>query len=639
METWKCTAAQALVRFLDQQYVSFDGKQTKFVEGVSVIFGHGIVLGLGEALLQKNHSLKVMQGKNEQGMAHMAIGFARQSHRRRIIAVSSSIGPGAANMVTAAATATANHIPLLLLPADTFASRQPDPVLQQIEQPHDLTVTTNDAFRPVSRYFDRISRPEMLMSAMINAMRVLTDPAETGAVTISLPQDVQAEIYDFPLSFFEKRVHLIPRTEPQPEMITKAAYKIIDSRHPMIICGGGCRYSEAQETLIEFCSEFRIPFAETQAGKSAVDSGCFYNLGGLGVTGNSAANQYAAQSDLILGLGTRLSDFTTGSKQLFAPAQIIQVNVSNYDGMKMDALKVTADAKTALEAIAKVLRQHHYHYENDAQISKLKRAWQTELQRLGSVDNTQELHQEIPNPFTAQLKEFAALTGSVLAQSTAVKIINNSVKPSAIVVAASGSLPGDLQRMWQSPQADGYHVEYGYSCMGYEIAAALGVKLACPEREVYCLVGDAAFLMLHSELVTALQQQVKIHICVFDNRSNGCISNLQMSSGLDSFRTDFRYLRDHEPEGALMPIDFAAIGRGYGCEAMTVRSPKELAEALRLGLQTEKTTLYDIKVLPKSMTNGYDSWWNVGLADVSPFPSVQEERQKLEEQRRKARAY
>lgn len=641
MKTVHCTTAQALVRFLDQQYVSLDGKESKFVEGVSVIFGHGIVLGLGEALLHEDHGLKVFQGRNEQGMAHTALGFAKQHQRRKIIAVASSVGPGAANMVTAAATATANHLPLLLLPGDTFATRQPDPVLQQIEQPYDLSLTTNDAFRLVSRYFDRILRPEMLMSAMINAMRVLSDPQGTGAVTIALPQDVQGEAWDFPESFFKKRIHTLIRTLPDSEMLHKAAYQILDSRHPLLIVGGGCRYSEAGARIREFCNEFKLPMAETQAGKSTVTSDFFYNLGGIGVTGNLAANRYVRDCDLILGLGTRLTDFTTGSKELFSQAKLIQINLSDFHGLKMDALPIKADVKVALEQLAQILRQHHYHHENDIGISKVKRQWNEEVARFTRVRHSEQVQPEIKNDYAKQLQEYQRMTASCLSQTAAIKLINEKIAPSSLIVAASGSLPGDLQRMWISRSENSYNVEYGYSCMGFEIAAALGAKLAQPQREVYAMVGDAAFLMLHGELVTSLQENAKITVCLFDNMSNGCISNLQMSNGLESFCTDFRYrgLQSGKLDGSYIPIDYAAVARGYGCEAWTVRSEKELEEALVKAARAKHSVLIDIKVLPKTMSDGYDAWWNVGLASVSPFEKVEEAYQQLQSQREKARRY
>ena len=514
-------------------------------------------------------------------------------------------------------------------------------MLQQIEQPYDLSLTTNDAFRPVSRYFDRILRPEMLMSAMINAMRVLTDPQGTGAVTIALPQDVQGEAWDFPESFFKKRIHTLIRTLPDSEMLHKAAYQILDSRHPLLIVGGGCRYSEAGARIREFCNEFKLPMAETQAGKSTVTSDFFYNLGGIGVTGNLAANRYVRDCDLILGLGTRLTDFTTGSKELFSQAKLIQINLSDFHGLKMDALPIKADVKVALEQLAQILRQHHYHHENDIGISKVKRQWNEEVARFTRVRHSEQVQPEIKNDYAKQLQEYQRMTASCLSQTAAIKLINEKIAPSSLIVAASGSLPGDLQRMWVSRSENSYNVEYGYSCMGFEIAAALGAKLAQPQREVYAMVGDAAFLMMHGELVTSLQENAKITVCLFDNMSNGCISNLQMSNGLESFCTDFRYrgLQSGKLDGSYISIDYAAVARGYGCEAWTVRSEKELEEALVKAAHAKHSVLIDIKVLPKTMSDGYDAWWNVGLASVSPFEKVEEAYQQLQSQREKARRY
>ncbi|MGV8865037.1 MAG: 3D-(3,5/4)-trihydroxycyclohexane-1,2-dione acylhydrolase (decyclizing), partial [Pseudomonas sp.] len=504
MKTTRLTMAQALVKFLDNQYVEVDGVQSKFVAGIFTIFGHGNVLGIGQALEQDSGQLIVHQGRNEQGMCHAAIGFAKQNLRRKIYACSSSVGPGAANMLTAAATATANRIPLLLLPGDVYASRQPDPVLQQIEQFHDLSISTNDAFKAVSKYWDRINRPEQLMSAALNAMRVLTDPAETGAVTLALPQDVQAEAYDYPDSFLQKRVHRIDRRPASGAMLGDALALLKGKRKPLLVCGGGVRYSGAADALQAFAECFDIPFAETQAGKSAIVSAHPLNLGGLGETGSLAANLLAKEADLIIGVGTRYSDFTTASKWLFQnpDVQFLNLNVSAFDAQKLDGVQVLADAKVALEALTEALEESGYHSAWGDQPQQARAQLEAEVDRLYAVEyQTQDFVPEINDHLDpAVLREFIELTGSCLTQSRVLGVLNQSLPSDAVIVAAAGSLPGDLQRAWRSTGVNTYHVEYGYSCMGYEVNAALGVKLAEPQREVYALVGDGSYMMLHSEL-------------------------------------------------------------------------------------------------------------------------------------------
>lgn len=616
MKTKKMSVGEALVTFLDNQYVSFDGKENKLIEGAFTVFGHGCVLGIGEALSMAEHGIKVYQGKNEQGMAQAALSFAKQSNRRRVIPCFSSIGPGAANMVTAAATATANNIPLLLFMGDTFATRQPDPVLQQIEQLYDAGVTTNDAFKAVSRYFDRVSRPEMLMSACINGIRTLLDPAHTGAVAIAMPQDVQGESYDFPLSFLEKRVWRIIRPIPVKEELFDAVKAIRKAKKPLIIAGGGVRYSEAGEALAEFSAKFNIPIAETQAGKSAVKGSHPLNVGGVGVTGNSAANALAEDADLIIGIGTRFTDFTTASKSLFAKTAVVTVNLSAFHGGKLDAVKVTADAKAALEALTKELEGYRSAYTD--QIAWAKAAWAAETDRLTSIEVNEAYSPENTAAVADAVSGFAAISGSKLTQTTAIGIIRKIIPQNAIIVGSAGSLPGCLQRMWVTDEKDSYNMEYGYSCMGYEIAGALGSKLAEPDKEVYAMVGDGSYLMLHSEMVTAVQEGKKINILLFDNGGFGCINNLQMGQGIDALATEFRLREGENPlrEGSFMQIDFAMSAKAYGFISYTARTPKELESALKKSLKQDKPVLIDIKVLPKSMTHGYGGWWNVGCTQM-----------------------
>jgi 3D-(3,5/4)-trihydroxycyclohexane-1,2-dione acylhydrolase (decyclizing) len=643
MKTIRMTTAQALVRFLGSQYVSFDGVEQRFVEGVFAVFGHGNVLGLGQALEEDPCGLVVRQGKNEQGMAHAAIAFAKQNRCRKIYACTSSVGPGAANMVTAAALATANHIPVLLLPGDTFATRQPDPVLQQVEQSCDASITTNDAFRPVCKYWDRIVRPEQLMSAMLNAMRVLTGEAETGAVCIALPQDVQGESYDYPESFFQKRVHRIVRRAAAPEEIGDAVKMILGKKKPLMICGGGAKYSEAGDELKSFAEEFNIPFAETQAGKSAAEGTFAWNLGGIGTTGNLAANTIARNADLILGVGTRFTDFTTCSKSLFQnpDVEFVAVNTSVYQAGKLDAVKVVGDAKTCLRQIAEGLRKAGYRSAYKDEIREAKEKWDAELGRLASVSCGEGFHPEIAGQDEEKLAEFRKFNGEAIPQTAALAVINRFVHKNSVIVGASGSLPGDLQRIWISEEKYGYNMEYGYSCMGYEIAGALGVKLACPEKEVYAMVGDGAYLMLHSELVTAVQEGQKINVLLFDNSGFGCINNLQMGNGMDSFGTEFRF-RDEKTgrlTGGYVPIDFAKSASGYGVRTYTVKTLEQLRAALEDAEKQDRPTLLDIKVFPKTMTHDYDSWWHVGVASTAKKPSIQKMYRKMTETLEKARKY
>lgn len=628
MSTLRLTMAQALVKFLDNQYVEVDGQQSRFVAGVFTIFGHGNVLGIGQALQQDPGGLQVHQGRNEQGMAHAAIGFAKQRLRRQVYACTASVGPGAANMLTAAATATANRIPLLLLPGDVFASRQPDPVLQQIEQFHDLGISTNDAFKAVSKYWDRINRPEQLMSAALQAMRVLTDPAETGAVTLALPQDVQAEAYDYPEAFFARRVHRIDRRLPTAAMLADAAALLLGKRRPLIICGGGVKYSAAGEALQAFAERFAIPVAETQAGKSALLSSHPLNVGGIGETGCLAANLLAREADLIIGVGTRYSDFTTSSKWLFQHPQVqfLNLNVNPGDALKLDGVQLLADARAGLQGLSQVLVERDYRAGWGEQVATAKAQLAAEVQRLHGVQySAQVFVPEVDDSLDpAVLREFIELTGSCLTQSQVLGVLNQVLDEDAVIVAAAGSLPGDLQRSWASKGLNSYHVEYGYSCMGYEVGAALGVKLAEPGREVYALLGDGSYLMLHSELVTSLQERRKINLVLLDNMAFGCINNLQLGQGQDSFATEFRY-RDPltgRLDGGLIPVDYAMSAAAYGCKTYRVTSLEQLQAALADARRQTVSTLIDIKVLPKTMLHGYQSWWHVGVAQVSDSERV-----------------
>lgn len=640
MNTIKLTTAQALVKFLDNQYVEFDGEESKFIEGIFTIFGHGNVLGLGQALEEKKHSLKVYQGRNEQGMAHAATAFAKQKKRKKIIACTSSVGPGAANMVTAAATASANRIPLLLFPGDVFASRQPDPVLQQIEQFHDLTISTNDIFKPVSKYWDKINRPEQLMSAMLNAMRILTDPVNTGAVTIALPQDVQGESYEYPCEFFKKRIHRIERVIPTDFMIKDAIEVIIASKNPMLICGGGVKYSEAEENFKEFSEILNIPFGETQAGKGAISSDHCMNLGGLGTTGNLAANRIAKDADLIIGIGTRYTDFTTSSKWIFQNKDVkfLNINIAGFDSQKLDGIKITADAGETLKRLIDKLKDS-YRSEYKSEIKDVKELWEKEWNRLTNITYDDNFIPEVRG-LDHVLEEFKKDTNSPLTQTNILGILNKNLENS-IVVGAAGSLPGDLQRMWKTRGENDYHVEYGFSCMGYEISGALGVKIAEPTKEVYALVGDGSYQMLHSELVTSIQEGKKINIILMDNMAFGCINNLQIGNGMGSFGTEFRYRNEKtgDLDGELIPIDFAMNAKSYGCKTYSVKNEKELLEAIEDSKKQSVSTLIDIKVLPKTMTDGYDSWWHVGNASVSDNKKINKAYEISKQEEKKIKKY
>ncbi|MCM3749800.1 3D-(3,5/4)-trihydroxycyclohexane-1,2-dione acylhydrolase (decyclizing) [Paenibacillus pasadenensis] len=621
MTTIRLTMAQALLRFLDQQYISVDGVETKFVRGVMGIFGHGNVTGLGEALERESGELEFLQGKNEQGMVHAAAAFAKQKNRRQIFACTTSIGPGALNMVTGAATATVNRIPVLLLPGDNFASRQPDPVLQQLEVQSDYSISANDPFKPVSKFWDRIVRPEQLMTSLLQAMRVLTDPADTGAVTLALPQDVQAEAFDYPEAFFARRVHVIDRRPAAPAALARAAELLLGRKKPLLIAGGGVHYSGATAELIQFAEAFGIPVAETQAGKSAMPWNHPLSVGGVGTTGTLAANRLAAEADLIIGVGTRYSDFTTASKSAFRnpEAAFLNINVSAFDSVKMQGEFLTADAREALTALREALEAHGYRSGYaEGEVKALKAEWDAEVDRLYALES--------PDGFT---------------QTRALGIVNEFVGPRGVIVAAAGSLPGDLHRVWRTTEPKTYHMEYGFSCMGYEVSGAFGAALAEPDREVYAMVGDGSYLMLHSELVTAVQEGVKLTVVLFDNHGFQCIHNLQRGHGSDGFGNEFRFRAKETGRlnGGYMPIDFAAHARSLGAAAFTARNAEELEQALRLAKAEPGPALVEIKVLPGTNTGGYESWWNVGVPEVSTDGKVLKAHAEMKQKIQEARPY
>ena len=609
MKRERLTMSQALVKFLDNQYVEFDGVETKFVPGMFGIFGHGCVVGVGQALEQGGHNLKFYQGKNEQNMALAAVAYAKQMDRRAIIPCVSSIGPGATNMVTACGCATANRIPLLVLPGDTFACRQPDPVLQQAEFFDNYGRTVTDAFKGVCHYFDRIQRPEQLMTACLNAMRVLTDPADTGAVCLAMPQDVEGEAYDYPEHFLQKRVWHMDRRPISISQLERAVDLIKQANKPILICGGGVRYSAAEQELLALAEAHNIPITETQAGKGLIDWKHPLNLGGIGVTGGKAANVIARDADLIIGVGTRFTDFTTSSKWLFnEDRKVLGINICPFDAYKMDAEAIIADAREALVAIDEALADYKTAYTDE--IAAAKTEWDA------IVDDF----------YTKELD-------GGLSQTLALGIINEFMGEDDIALGSAGSLPGDMQRLFRPGNRGTYHMEYGYSNMGYEINGALGAKLANPDVDVYTFCGDGSFLMGHSELYTALQEGLKINVCVFDNLGWGCIENLQNNQGTDTFGTVFK-ARNPETgmlDGADMTVDFAKIAEGYGAKGYTCRTSDELRAALEDAKKQDKAVLFDIKVLPKTMTPGFESWWRVGVAEVSKSETVAAAYQDMQE--------
>lgn len=619
MTTIRLTMAQALLRYLDQQYISVDGVETKFVKGVIGIFGHGNVTGIGEALERSPGSLTYIQGKNEQGMVHTAAAYAKQKNRRQIYACTTSIGPGALNMITAAATATVNRIPVLLLPGDNFATREPDPVLQQLEVSSDYTISATDPFKAVSKYWDRIVRPEQLMIAVTQAMRVLTDPAETGAVTLALPQDVQAEAYDYPEAFFARKVHYLDRRPPVQAAIERAAEQLARGRKPLLVAGGGVLYSEASVQLAAFAEAFGIPVAETQAGKSALSWDHPLNVGAIGVTGSLAANRLAREADVVIGVGTRFSDFTTASRSAFQHPEVtfINLNLNGMDAAKLGGEAILADAREGLQALQTAMQERGYRSGyGPSEVADLRGEWNREVDRL------------------YELKHEAGL-----AQTTAIGIINRNIDPSSIIVCAAGSLPGDLHRLWRAAAPKTYHMEYGFSCMGYEVSGAFGAALAEPNREVYAMVGDGSYLMLHSELVTSLQEQKKFTILLFNNNGFQCIHNLQREHGSDGFGNEFRYRESESGRltGDYLPMDFAAHARSLGAQAYRAETAEQLEQALRDARNESVTTLIEIPVVPGTNAGGYESWWNVGVPEVSTEEKVISAHHAMQASRAKAK--
>ncbi|MBI3679599.1 MAG: 3D-(3,5/4)-trihydroxycyclohexane-1,2-dione acylhydrolase (decyclizing) [Acidobacteria bacterium] len=611
MKTRRYTVAQALAVFLKNQYVERDGRQTPFFAGAWGIFGHGIIAGFGQAL-QQNPDFRYYICRNEQAAVHIATAFAKARNRLATFACLSSIGPGATNMVTGAATATINRIPVLLLPGDIFARRNVAPVLQQLESEHSQDISVNDAFKPVSRYWDRINRPDQLMCSLPEAMRVLTSPAETGAVTLALPQDVQAEAFDYPDEMFEKRVWYIPRPQADRTMLERAAAWIRAARRPLIVAGGGVLYSEASQALAQLASRTGIPVGETQGGKSSLPFDHPQNLGAIGVTGTPGANIAAREADLVIALGTRLSDFTTASKTAFQNPDVrfVGINVGEFDAYKHAALPVVADARVTLEALDAALAGFRLPAEYGRQIAAWKEQWESETDRL-----------------------FGLRHGPPLSQSEVIGAVSRVSRPQDIVICAAGSLPGDLHKLWRARQPNGYHLEYGYSCMGYEIAGGLGVKMAHPESEIYVMVGDGSYLMMSSEIVTSIQEGCKLNIVLLDNHGFSSIGGLSSSVGSCGFGTNYRYRRSETGhlDGEYLPVDFVKLAEGLGAHTVRAASHDQLEQALEAMRSHDRTSVVVVEVDKEARVPGYESWWDVPVAEVSEMDSVRQARAKYEQ--------
>lgn len=623
-DTIRLTTAQAVIRFLKNQVVSRDGVEQPFFAGCFGIFGHGNVGGIGEAL-QANPDFRYYQTRNEQAMVHTAVAYAKMKNRLQTLVCTSSIGPGATNMVTGAAGATINRLPVLLLPGDFFARRNVAPVLQQLESEHMQDISVNDAFKPVSRYWDRINRPDQLLLSLPEAMRVLTSPANTGAVTICLPHDVQAEAYDYPAAFFNRRVWLIPRNRPDEVALKQAATWIRNSQKPLVVAGGGVIYSEATETLRQFVEQTGIPVGETMAGKGSLRYDHALNLGAIGVTGTLAANRLAKEADLVIGIGTRYTDFTTASKTAFQNPDVrfININVAEFDAYKHLALPLVGDAKVSLTELTSLLAGYQIKADYREQAQTLHDEWEAEVTRIYNIRN-----QPLPS------------------QGELIGAVNELGDPAGVMVCAAGSLPGDLHKLWRARHAKQYHLEYGYSCMGYEIAGGLGIKMADPSREVYVLVGDGSYLMMPSEIITSVQEGKKLIIVLMDNQGFKSIGSLSRSMGQDGFGTRYLYPKEGQlptdsngQDVKALPVDLAANARSFGAEVIECESYDDFTAALKQAKENDKTTVIYIQNDRYVAVPGYESWWDVPVAEASERDSVAAAREEWEEMRAKERFY
>jgi 3D-(3,5/4)-trihydroxycyclohexane-1,2-dione acylhydrolase (decyclizing) len=604
----RLTMAQALVKFLSAQYTERDGRRQLFFGGVFGIFGHGNVAGVGQALHQMQARLRYYQCRNEQAMVHTAAAFAKMSNRLRALACTTSVGPGATNMITGAAGATINRLPVLLLPGDIFANRVPAPVLQQLESAHTQDISVNDCFKPVSRYWDRLSRPEQLITALPEAMRVLTSPSDTGAVTLALPEDTQAEAFEYPPDLFDERVWIVPRPRGDADAMRRAASAIRAARRPIIIAGGGVLYSEATDALARFAEMTRIGVAETHAGKSGIRWDHPFALGAIGVTGGSAANQLAREADVVIAIGTRLADFTTMSKTAFQnpDVQFIGINIGEFDAVKHSAIPVVADARAALDELTELLAGYSTDAAYGTTLCESVGAWRAEVDRL----RTQK-------------------TSAPFAQADVIGAVNDAARPRDVVVCAAGSLPGDLHKLWRAQDPNTYHVEYGYSCMGYEIAGGLGVKMADPSREVYVMVGDGSYLMMAQEIVTSVQEGYKLTIVLCDSGGYASIGGLSRAVGSGGFGTAYPPL----------PVDLAANAAALGAVVHRPTDQDALARALDMARISARTTVIYVPVDPLQSVPGYESWWDVPVAEVSEQSEVQTARRQWEEGKRRERYF
>lgn len=613
----KLTTAQALIHWLDRQWVERDGQRHKFFAGCFGIFGHGNVAGIGQALHEYGE-FPYFQARNEQAMVHTAAAFARHTNRLRTFACTTSIGPGATNMLTAAAGATINRLPVLLLPGDIFARRNVAPVLQQLESPQSQDVSVNDCFKPVSRYWDRINRPDQLPHSLCEAMRVLASPAETGAVTIAMPQDVQAEAWDFPDALFEDRIWTIARPRADRDLVDRAVGWIRQSKRPLIVAGGGVIYGEATAALEEFARTTGIPVVETQAGKGALNYDNPQALGAMGVTGTPGANHIAREADLVIGIGTRYSDFTTASMTAFQNPDVrfININVAEFDAFKVRALPLVGDARSVLEELTVALQDWSVDLGESQRVANFKAQWEAEVTRLYAVEH-----------------------GPPVAQSAVIGALNDFSDPTDVIVCAAGSLPGDLHKLWRARDPKGYHVEYGYSCMGYEIAGGLGVKMADPDREVYVLVGDGSYLMMAQELVTAVQEGIKITVVLLDNHGFASIGALSEAVGAEGFGTKYRMRTDTGLDGDHLPIDFAANAESLGARVFRASTISDFKAALISAKAETRTSMIVIETDREQRVGGYDSWWDVPIAEVSTSQSVREIRAQWEKRRATEREF
>ncbi len=615
--TRRLTTAQAIIKFLENQQVSRDGKEQPFFAGCFGIFGHGNVAGIGQAL-EQNPSFPYYLCRNEQAMVHTAAAFAKTSNRLRTLACTSSIGPGATNMVTGAAVATVNRLPVLLLPGDIFARRNVAPVLQQLESPSTQDISVNDCFKPVARYWDRIERPEQILTSLPEAIRVLTSQAETGAVVVSLPQDVQAEAFEYPAQFFEKRTWAIPRPRCDRELLTRAIQWIRSSRKPLIVAGGGVIYSEATEVLARFAAQSRIPVVETQAGKGSLRYDHPQNLGAIGVTGTPGANIRAREADLVIGIGTRYSDFTTASKTAFQHPDVrfININVTEFDAYKHFALPLVGDARATLEEMEGAAKGYTVADSYHASSVTLQADWEKEVDRIHNLRH-----------------------GPPISQGEVIGVVNRISGPKDVVVCAAGSLPGDLHKLWRTRDPKGYHLEYGYSCMGYEIAGGLGVKMAAPDREVYVMVGDGSYLMMAQEIVTSLQEGCKLNIILLDNHGFSSIGGLTRACGNSGMGTEYRYRDEGKLGGEVIGIDFVANATSLGAYAARAKTREELEGVLVEARKQPRTSVVVVETDYGQRVPGYESWWDVPIAEVSEVASVKAAHEKYAEARKKEKYF